>query len=140
MDTNPYQKNPAGRLNQTDTSELRKFGVGLILANQYLDQLKPEIRNAVTGNAGTLVSFRLSARDAPSVARELSPTFEPLDLVKLPNYEMYLKLMIDGMPSRPFSAFSLRPDEVSKLRFYRFLNSSRWKRHGLPGVYGDGNA
>lgn len=121
-------------------SELRKFGVGLILANQYLDQLKPDIKNAVTGNAGTLVSFRLNARDASSVARELSPTFEPMDLMKLPNYEMYLKLMIDGMPCRPFSAFSLRPDEVSKLRFYQFINSSRWRQLAVPGVYNDGRA
>jgi hypothetical protein len=90
-------------------SELRKYGVGMTLAHQYLDQLELPIKNAVLGNTGTLVSFRLGAEDAESLAREFYPYFAATDLVNLPNHHIYLKLMIDGVPSRPFSAQTLKP-------------------------------
>jgi len=89
--------------------ELRKYGVGLTLAHQHLLQLEDEIRHAVLGNVGTLVSFRLGAEDAAVVARELDPPFTRHDLLNLPNRDFYVKLMIDGMPSRPFSARTIRP-------------------------------
>jgi energy-coupling factor transporter ATP-binding protein EcfA2 len=85
-------------------SELRKFGIGLILAHQYLHQLDPNIRHAIFGNAATLISFRVGAEDAPLLAKEFQPKIEILDLINLPNYSMYLKLAIDGTPSKPFSA------------------------------------
>lgn len=88
----------------TMLSELRKYRVNLILAHQYLSQLETEIRDAVFGNTGTFIAFRVGALDAPIVARELSPTFEADDLVSLPNFCIYLRLMIDGQPSKPFSA------------------------------------
>ena len=91
-------------------SELRKFGVGMVLAHQYLHQLEPDIRHAVLGNAGTLVSFRIGPEDAHFIAREFEPYFDHLDLMNLPNHDIYLKLMIDGTPSRPFSATTLRPN------------------------------
>lgn len=84
--------------------ELRKYGVGLILANQHLAQIEPEIRSAVLGNAGTLIVFRVGAEDAPYLAQEFQPRFDVEDLLNLPNYSIYLKLMIDGTPSTPFSA------------------------------------
>jgi len=92
-------------------SELRKFRVGLVLAHQHLYQLEPEVRHAVLGNAGTLVSFRLGPEDAQMIAREFEPVFTPQDLVNLPNHSIYLKLMIDGMPSKAFSATTLHPRE-----------------------------
>lgn len=85
-------------------SELRKFGVGLVLAHQYLNQLEPEIRHAVLGNIGTVISFRVGADDAPVLASEFQPEFGVLDLLKLPNRSIYLRLMIEGTPSPPFSA------------------------------------
>jgi hypothetical protein len=88
-------------------SELRKYRVGMILAHQYLAQLDPDIRHAVLGNAGTLITFRTGPEDAMLLAREFEPTFTPLDLLNLPNYEIYLKLMIDGTPSPPFSASTM---------------------------------
>lgn len=91
-------------------SELRKFGVGMLLAHQYLHQLDPAIRHAVIGNAGTLIAFRLGAYDAGLIAREFEPVFARRDLLNLPNRDIYLKLMIDGMPSRPFSATTLSPE------------------------------
>ena len=93
-------------------AELRKFQVGTVLAHQYLDQLEPDVRHAVIGNAGTLVSFRLGAKDAPFVAREFHPIFDADDLIALPNHHVYLRLLIDGEPSRPFSARSLLPNDV----------------------------
>ena len=84
-------------------SELRKFGVGLVLAHQYFHQLEPDVRHAVLGNAGTLISFRVGPEDAPILAKEFQPTFDVEDLLNLPNHRIYLKLMIDGAPSRPFS-------------------------------------
>ena len=88
-------------------SELRKYRVGMILAHQYLAQLDPDIRHAVLGNAGTLITFRVGPEDAILLAREFDPLFTPLDLMNLPNYEIYLKLMIDGTPSPPFSASTM---------------------------------
>ncbi len=88
-------------------SELRKYGVGLILANQFLSQLNAEIKDAVLGNVGTTVAFRLGISDAKYMAGEFYPTFSFSDLTSLPNYRIYLKLMIDGVPSKPFSAKTL---------------------------------
>jgi len=85
-------------------SELRKYGIGLTLANQHFHQLDVDVRHAVLGNAATLVSFRVGPEDAMILAREFQPRIDVVDLVALPNRNIYLKLMIDGTPSRPFSA------------------------------------
>lgn len=85
-------------------SELRKYGVGLVLAHQYMHQLEADIRHAVLGNAGTIVAFRVGAEDAALLANELQPAVEVLDLFMLPNRRIFVKLMIDGEPSKPFSA------------------------------------
>src|SRR3989344_2160975 len=90
-------------------AELRKYRVGFTVAHQYLYQLEPDGRHAVLGNAGTIISFRIGADDASYLAREFQPRFEPIDLMQLENYHIYLKLMIDGMPSKPFTAATLAP-------------------------------
>jgi hypothetical protein len=92
-------------------SELRKYGVGLVLAHQYLHQLDPDIRHAVFGNAGTLVSFRVGPEDAFLLVQEFQPKFDVQDLLNLANHDIYLKLMIDGTPSAPFSARTMTPRE-----------------------------
>jgi len=91
-------------------SELRKYGVGFVLAHQYLGQLDREIQDAIFGNVGTIIAFRVGFRDAEVLVKELFPVFEVSDLINLPNYSIYLKLIIDGVPSKPFSAATLRPD------------------------------
>lgn len=96
-------------------SELRKYGVGLVLAHQYVHQLEPDIRHAVLGNAGTIISFRVGAEDAPLLASEFQPVFEILDLLRLPNRSIYLKLMIDGMPSKPFSGNTVTAEALKRL-------------------------
>lgn len=93
----------------TMLSELRKYKINLILAHQYLSQLEPEIRDAVLGNTGTIVSFRVGSSDAPVIARELAPRFEATDLIGLPNYNIYLRLMIDGQISKAFSGETVFP-------------------------------
>ncbi|MET4177760.1 hypothetical protein ABIB99_008890 [Bradyrhizobium sp. LA6.1] len=90
-------------------SELRKYRVGFTVAHQYLNQLEPDVRHAVLGNAGTIISFRAGSEDATHLAREFQERFDALDLLQLPNYRIYLKLVIDGVPSRPFSATTLAP-------------------------------
>ena len=85
-------------------AELRKYGVGLTLAHQHLAQIDPEIGAAVRGNAGTVTSFRLGADDARRLVAEFVPRLGVDDLVRLPNRHFYLKVMINGMPSSPFSA------------------------------------
>lgn len=85
-------------------SELRKYGVSMTIAHQYLHQLRPEIRHAVLGNCGTIVAFRVGAEDAPSLSHELNNAFASGDLVTLENYRAAVKLMVDGMPSAAFTA------------------------------------
>jgi hypothetical protein len=93
----------------TMLSELRKYRVNMTLSHQYLSQLDPQIRDAILGNVGTLISFRLGATDAEILQKEFYPDFSIKDLISLPNYHIYLKLMINGMISDPFSAVTLQP-------------------------------
>lgn len=96
-------------------SELRKYRVGMVLTHQYLFQLDEDIREAVLGNSGTLICFRLGPRDAAYLEKKFHPTFDRYDLMNLPNYKIYLKLMIDGKPSRPFSANTLSPEKLKRV-------------------------
>src|SRR5712671_3784571 len=90
-------------------SEMRKYRLGFTVAHQYMNQLEPEVRHAVLGNSGTIISFRVGVEDAPYLVREFADEFEQIDLMQLPNRRIYLKLMIDGTPSKPFSAMTLEP-------------------------------
>lgn len=93
----------------TMLAELRKFRVGMVMANQHISQLDPAIRDAVFGNAGTLISFRVGGADGAFLAREFAPVFSAEDLISLPRYNIYIRLLIDGDASRPFSATTLAP-------------------------------
>lgn len=88
-------------------SEARKYKLGLLLTNQYIEQLDERIRTAIFGNVGTLISFRVSYNDAEYLANQFYPVFDDTDLINLPNYSMYVRLMIDGTTSKPFSAVSM---------------------------------
>lgn len=90
-------------------SEARKYRLDLILAHQYIEQLAEEVAAAVFGNVGTIVCFRVGAADAEGLAKEFSPYFTEEDLVNLTKYDTYIKLMIDGVSSHPFSATGLPP-------------------------------
>jgi CxxC-x17-CxxC domain-containing protein len=90
-------------------SEARKYRLNLILAHQYIEQLDEKVCAAVFGNVGTIICFRVGAADAEFLEKEFTPQFTPEDLVNLPKYNAYLKLMIDGVASDPFSATMLPP-------------------------------
>jgi DNA helicase HerA-like ATPase len=85
-------------------SELRKYRVGLVLAHQYLIQIDEQILGAILGNVGTVISFRIGPADAEIMEKEFYPEFRTEDLLNLPNYSVYMRLMIGGVVSRPFSA------------------------------------
>ena len=91
-------------------SELRKYRLSLTLASQHLAQVDPLVQNAILGNVGTLIVFRIGAVDAETLAPEFSPDIRMTDFTNLPNYHIYLKMMIDGAVSKPFSAQTLPPD------------------------------
>ena len=92
-------------------SEARKYRLNLTIAHQYTAQLISDkssaVRDAVFGNVGTMIVFRVGSDDAEFLEKEFEPEFTPQDIVNLPNYKIYLKLMIDGVTSRPFSARTL---------------------------------
>jgi CxxC-x17-CxxC domain-containing protein len=94
-------------------SEARKYRLNLTVAHQYTAQLVMDkssaVRDAVFGNVGTMIVFRVGSDDADFLEKEFDPEFTPGDIVNLPNYKIYLKLMIDGVTSRPFSAKTLPP-------------------------------
>lgn len=93
-------------------SEARKFNLSLIIAHQYVKQLDETVADAVFGNVGTLISFRVGAEDAELLEKEFMPEFEATDIVNLGFRQMYLKLMIDGVASHAFSAMTM--DTISK--------------------------
>jgi CxxC-x17-CxxC domain-containing protein len=85
--------------------------LALTLAHQYISQMEEGVRDAVFGNVGSLLSFRVGAEDAEFLEKEFSPVFNMEDLVNLTKYHIYLKLMIDGVACSPFSATTLPPFE-----------------------------
>jgi hypothetical protein len=96
-------------------SELRKYRLNLILAHQYLAQLDERLLQAILGNVGTIISFRIGPSDTDIIAQEFAPEFSATDLINLPNYHIYLKLMIDGRVSSPFSAQTFPPRKGESL-------------------------
>jgi hypothetical protein len=90
-------------------SEARKYKLSLIVANQYVSQLSDEIRDAVFGNVGSIISLRASANDADMLVKYFSPTFDAEDIVKMPNYNAAVQMLINGVPTKPFSMATAPP-------------------------------
>jgi len=90
-------------------SEARKYRLNLIIAHQYIEQLDELVQAAVFGNVGTMMLFRIGGTDAEALVKEFEPYFMEEDLVNLGKYEVYMKLMIDGIASQPFSATTMPP-------------------------------
>ena len=93
-------------------SELRKYRVSMVLAHQYLSQLDLQVRDAILGNVGSIICFRLGPADAEILGKEFYPEFTAGDLSRLPNHSVYLKLMVNGAVTAPFSAETVRPEGV----------------------------
>lgn len=114
-------------------SEARKYRLNLIIAHQYIAQLDQKestaVRDAVFGNIGSMIMFRVGSPDAEFLESELMPRFMPEDLISLPKYGIYLKLMIDGVTSQPFSAETLPPIAQRTGSTERIVQQSR-ERYG----------
>ncbi len=90
-------------------SEARKYRLNLVLGNQFMTQLTDKIREAIIGNVGTVISGRIGVTDAELMVKKFQPVFDAEDLTKLPNYQAIVSVMINGMPSAPFSMSLLPP-------------------------------
>jgi len=84
-------------------SEVRKYNVSLTLANQFVSQLDEQVRDAIFGNVGTLMSYRVGMQDAAILAKELEPTFSEMDLSNVPARTVYVKTIVNESPVPPFS-------------------------------------
>lgn len=93
----------------TIMSEARKYHLNLIVANQFTTQLTPEIRDAVFGNMGTIVSFRIGQNDVEAISKYFQPTFDADDLLRVPNHNSIIRTLIGGVPTQPFSMAMLPP-------------------------------
>ena len=113
-------------------SEARKYRLNLMLGHQYIAQMEEEVRDAVFGNIGTLIVFRVGADDAEYLEKEFAPDFAAQDLVNLAKYNIYIKLMIDGLAGRPFSAETLSPfPKPEKSNEEKIIKVSR-ERYSTP--------
>lgn len=98
-------------------SEARKYKLSLNITHQYIEQMAEEVRAAVFGNVGTMIAFRVGSYDAEILEKEFAPIFTMEDIVNLGLYQIYLKLMIDGVASQPFSAIGLPPFPKPEISF-----------------------
>jgi hypothetical protein len=113
-------------------SESRKYKLALTLANQYIEQMEEEVRDAVFGNIGTLICFRVGPFDAEVLTTIFEPTFTPEDLVGLGIGQIYLTLMIDGVGSRPFSAETIPPIESPSITYRDDVIRSSREQYARP--------
>lgn len=113
-------------------SEARKYKLNLTIAHQYIEQMSDEVRAAVFGNVGTFITFRVGAIDAEILEKEFAPEFTAEDLVNLGKYQMYLKLMVDGVGSAPFSANSMPPIEAPRVSYADIIMDKSRKKFSKP--------
>lgn len=107
-------------------SEARKYKLNLTIAHQYIEQMPEEVRSAVFGNVGTMITFRVGAIDAEVLEKEFAPIFVQEDIVNLGRFQSYMKLMIDGVTSAPFSARGMAPIDRPEISFRdKIVESSR---------------
>ncbi len=106
-------------------SEARKYGLNLTVANQYVAQMTDSVRDAVFGNVGTTISFRVSADDAPVLVKQFEPTFEASDLLQLNNRHFVISMIINGEKVPAFSATTLSIPDTPKDNFDAIVENSR---------------
>jgi len=112
-------------------SEARKYGLNLIVAHQYIDQLLPEVRDAIFGNVGTLLNFVVGQKDASYLAGEYSPYLTADDLVNLEKYHFVNKITIDGSQTSPFTAIALPPSWAPQNNKQKIIDLSR-EKYAVP--------
>jgi hypothetical protein len=116
----------------TIMSEARKYHLNLIVANQFTTQLTPEVRDAVFGNMGTIVSFRIGQNDVEALAKYFQPIFDGDDLLRVPNYNTIVRTLIGGVPTQPFSMATLPALGTPNPRLSDALKQLSAAKYGRP--------
>jgi len=116
----------------TIMSEARKYHLNLIVANQFTTQLTDEIRDAVFGNIGTIVSFRIGQNDVEGLGRYFQPTFDGDDLLRVPNYNTIVRTLISGVPTQPFSMATMPALGTPNPRLSQALKQLTAAKYGRP--------
>lgn len=111
-------------------SEARKYHLNLVVANQFLGQLKESILKSIFGNAGTIIAFRVGNEDGNVLAKYFEPVFSAYDLLNLDNFNAYVKMITSGETSRAFSLRLIPPPKTdsAKILALKNLSSSRYCR------------
>lgn len=117
---------------ETILSEARKYRLNLILGNQFMTQLTDKIREAIIGNVGTVISGRIGITDAEILVKKFSPTFDVEDLTKMPNYQSVTSVMVNNVPSAPFSMSFLPPMGQSNAQLSDALKRLSAAKYGKP--------
>lgn len=113
-------------------SEARKYKLNLTIAHQYIEQMSDEVRAAVFGNVGTMITFRVGSYDAEVLEKEFAPNFIAEDIVNLGFAQVYLRLMIDGVGSQPFSARTLAPLELPETSYIEEIIGASRRKYTRP--------
>jgi DNA helicase HerA-like ATPase len=116
----------------TILSEARKYRLSLTLANQYIAQMDDTTADAIFGNVGTMISFQVGAQDAETLGREFGEELPPRDLLSLPKHRAYIRALIDGHPSRPFSMVTLPPGRPLDPRRPGIIRNFSRQRYARP--------
>lgn len=117
----------------TILSEARKYHLNLIVANQFTTQLTDEIRDAVFGNTGTIVAFRVGQdEDAEALSKRMRPAFDASDLLRIPNYNAAVRMLINGVPTQPFSMATLPPLGEPNPKLAQALKQLSAAKYGRP--------
>lgn len=116
----------------TIMSEARKYRLNLILANQFMTQLTDNIREAILGNIGTVISGRIGITDAEILQKKFTPIFDAEDLTKLPNYQTIVSVMVNSVPSAPFSMLLIPPEGKSNNQLRDALKKLSAAKYGRP--------
>jgi len=111
-------------------SEARKYHLNLNITNQYIAQLPENIRDAIIGNVGTLISFRIGVPDAEFMAHEFAPVFNEKDLNNIEAFNCYIKLLVDNTPSRPFSMKTIKDPTPDNERVRDAVNKLSSMKYG----------
>lgn len=116
----------------TIMSEARKYHLNLIVANQFTTQLSEEIRDAVFGNMGTVIAYRIGQNDVDALARYFQPQFDGDDLLRVPNYNSIVRTLVGGVPTQPFSMTALPPLGSANPKLAQALKQLSAAKYGHP--------
>ena len=116
----------------TIMSEARKYRLNLIVANQFTTQLTDEVRDAVFGNMGTIIAFRIGQNDVESLARYFQPTFDAEDLLRVPNFNTIVRTLVNGVPTQPFSMATLPSLGTPNAKLAEALKQLSAAKYGRP--------